>query len=122
MFQILSIAKQLEENGRNILHFELGDPDFNTPDHIRLAGVKSIMDGETHYVPSSGINELKKAAQDVTLKSRGFKPDLSQLLVTPGANAQIYYAIACTVNPGEDVIIFLILVLYHISQYVRCWV
>jgi aspartate/methionine/tyrosine aminotransferase len=104
MFQILSEARKLEKT-RNILHFELGDPDFDTPHAVTLACVKSLMDGETHYVPSSGMIELKEAAQETTSKSRGFKPDLNQILVTPGANAQIYYAIACTVNPGDEVII-----------------
>jgi aspartate/methionine/tyrosine aminotransferase len=104
MFQILSTAKELEKT-RNILHFELGDPDFATPENITLSCIKSLMDNETNYVPSSGMEELKKAAQDVTKISRGFKPNLNQLLVTPGANAQIYYAIACTVNPGEEVIV-----------------
>lgn len=105
MFKILEIANELKAKGRNILHFELGDPDFNTPVDVALAGVNAIMQGDTHYVPSSGIKELKEAAQDVTLRSRGFKPDLDQLLVTAGANIQIYYAVACTVNPGDEVIV-----------------
>lgn len=105
MFQILSTARQLEESGRNILHFELGDPDFPSPDHVKHAAISSIVKDETHYVPSTGIKELKEKAQEVTLRSRGFRPSLDQVLVTPGANAQIYYAIACTVNPGEEVII-----------------
>lgn len=105
MFKILEIANELKAKGRNILHFELGDPDFNTPVDVALAGVNAIMQGDTHYVPSGGIKELKEAAQDVTLRSRGFKPDLDQLLVTAGANIQIYYAVACTVNPGDEVIV-----------------
>lgn len=105
MFQILSEAKELESTGRNILHFEIGDPDFDTPNNIVDSAMKSIMDGDTHYAKSSGLYELKEVAREVTLKSRGFKPNLNQLLVTAGANVQIYYAIACTVNPGDDVIV-----------------
>ncbi|MEI6059038.1 MAG: aminotransferase class I/II-fold pyridoxal phosphate-dependent enzyme, partial [archaeon] len=60
--------------------------------------------GKTHYAPSGGILEMKVAAADVTSRSRGFKPDLDQLLVTPGANAQLFYAMACSANPGEEVI------------------
>jgi len=105
MFQILSTAKELEKKGRRIFHFELGDPDFDTPSNISYKASASILGNNTHYAPSSGINELKKVASNVTLKSRGFKPDLNQLLVTAGANIQLYYAIACTVNPGDEVIV-----------------
>jgi aspartate/methionine/tyrosine aminotransferase len=105
MFQILEIANELKAKGRNILHFELGDPDFNTPVCVASAGVNAILEGNTHYAPSGGLKELKEAAQEVTLRSRGFKPHLDQLLVTAGANVQVYYAIACTVNPGDEVIV-----------------
>ena len=105
MFQILATARELERTGKNILHFELGDPDFSTPDNIVKAAFKSLNEGDTHYTPSSGLHDLKLMAQKVTLKSRGFIPDIDQLVVTTGANIQIYYAIACTVNPGDEVIV-----------------
>ncbi|NUO09360.1 MAG: pyridoxal phosphate-dependent aminotransferase [Candidatus Brocadia sp.] len=105
MFQILAVARELERQGKEILHFELGDPDFDTPKNIVQAAIESLKNGETHYAPSSGLLEFKKAAADVTLRSRGFKPDLDQLLVCPGANVQIYYAAACAVNPREEVIV-----------------
>jgi len=105
MFQILAKAKELEAQGRSILHFELGDPDFNTPGNVVEAACHAIRNGDTHYAPSSGLRELKEKAREVTERSRGFSPDLDQLVVCPGANVQIYYAIACTVNPGEEVII-----------------
>jgi aspartate/methionine/tyrosine aminotransferase len=69
------------------------------------AACSAIRGGDTHYTPSSGLIELKRKAQSVTERSRGFSPELDQLVVCPGANVQIYYAIACTVNPGEEVII-----------------
>ena len=105
MFQILASARDLEMKGKNILHFELGDPDFQTPDNIVKAAFKSLHEGDTHYTPSSGLYDLKLMAQKVTIKSRGFSPDIDQLVVTTGANVQIYYAIACTVNPGDEVIV-----------------
>lgn len=95
----------LEAQGKDILHFELGDPDFDTPPNVVEAACKAMHSGNTHYTPSSGLGELKEKAQEVTEKSRGFAPELDQLVVCPGANVQIYYAIACTVNPGEEVII-----------------
>ena len=105
MFQILATARDLEMKGKNILHFELGDPDFPTPDNIVKSAIKSLNAGDTHYTPSSGLLDLKLMAQKVTIKSRGFSPDIDQLVVTTGANVQIYYAIACTVNPGDEVIV-----------------
>lgn len=105
MFQILAQAKNLEKNGKRILHFEIGDPDFTTPQNVIDACCKSLQSGRTHYVPSSGLLEFREVAAEITEKSRGFKPSVNQILVTPGANVQIYYAIACTVNPGEEVII-----------------
>ena len=74
MFQILATARELERKGEDILHFELGDPDFSTPDNIVKAAFKSLNEGDTHYTPSSGLHDLKLMAQKVTLKSRGFIP------------------------------------------------
>lgn len=105
MFQILAHAQELERCGHNILHFEIGDPDFDTPQNIVGAAHDSLDRGETHYANSMGLLELRQAAIDVTARSRMFLPDMDQVLVTPGANVQIYLAIACTVNPGEEVII-----------------
>ena len=105
MFQVLAKAKELERGGKSIIHFEIGDPDFDTPTNIVHAARESLKRGETHYTISSGLLELKVAAADVTKKSRGFKPDLNQLLVTPGANYQIRLAIGCAVNPEEEIII-----------------
>lgn len=105
MFQILTLTRQLERQGKEILHFELGDPDFNTPPNIIEAVVAALRKGETHYAPSAGLQELKETASDVTLRSRGFRPSLDQLLVCAGANVMIFYAAACVVNPGDDVIV-----------------
>jgi len=105
MFQILAHVRELEKQGREILHFELGDPDFDTPEHIVEAAYSALKSGDTHYAPSSGLTDLKHISSDVTTRSRGFKPDMNQLLVCAGANVMIYYAIACVVEPGEEVIV-----------------
>lgn len=105
MFQILTAVRELERMNKNILHFELGDPDFATPPNIIESAVKSLREGQTHYAPSGGIRELKEAAAEVTLRSRGFKPALDQLLVCPGANVMIYYAACCALDPGDEVIV-----------------
>jgi len=105
MFQVLAKTKKLERQGREIIHFEIGDPDYDTPENVVDAVCQSLRDGKTHYTTSSGLLEYRKIAAEVTQRSRGFKPKVSQILVTPGANVQIYYAVACAVNPGEEVII-----------------
>jgi aspartate aminotransferase len=105
MFQIMERALTLERSGREILHFEIGDPDFSSPEVAKLALKEAIDSNITKYAPSSGILEYKEACQVMTKRSRGFSPDLSQILVTPGANIQIYLACACLIDPGDEIII-----------------
>jgi aspartate/methionine/tyrosine aminotransferase len=105
MFKILERAQELERQGRKIYHFELGEPDFDTPANIVNSAVKALTDGKTHYAPSSGLYDLRVAAAQTTEKSRGFLPSLDQILVTPGANSIIYLAIKCLVDPGDEVIV-----------------
>ena len=92
MFQMLNKVQEMERSGKKILHFELGEPDFNTPSNIADAACKSIKSGNTHYVNSAGTQDFKEAIQNTTFHTRGFKPDLNQILITPGANAIIYFA------------------------------
>jgi len=105
MFQILAKAQELERQGRSILHFEIGDPDFSTDDRIVTAALEALKSGRTHYENSRGAVELLTKSAEVTERSRGFRPDLSQLLVTPGANIQIFLALSCIANPGDEVIV-----------------
>jgi len=105
MFQVLALAKELEKQGKEIIHFEIGDPDFDTPRNIVDAACQSLYEGDTHYTASAGLEEFREVAASVTEKSRGFKPDINQILVTPGGNVQIYYIVSCAVNPGEEIII-----------------
>ena len=105
MFKLLDKVKKLELEGKNIIHFEIGDPDFETPKNISDAGINAIKNGITHYVSSFGLTEFRHKICETTEKSRGFKPNLDQVLVTPGANIAIFYAISCVANPGEEVIV-----------------
>jgi len=105
MFKVLDKVQKLEKQGENIIHFEIGDPDFDTPSCIIDATYSSLKKGETHYANSMGLYDLREAVKDTTLISRGFKPDIDQILVTPGANIIIYLAVQCLVNPGEDVVL-----------------
>jgi len=73
MFKVLDRVHELERAGRKILHFELGDPDFDTPRNIVNAGIDALKDGDTHYTNSMGLFELRESVAETTLISRGFK-------------------------------------------------
>ena len=103
-FKVLARARQLERQGRNILHFEIGEPCFDTPVHIIEAERKAIENKHTHYVSSYGIPELRKAVCKEIEKTRGYLPDPEQVLITPGANSIIFFTAACVANPNEEVI------------------
>lgn len=105
MFQVLSRIKAKEQEGYDIIHFEIGDPDFDTPKNIVDAACEALRRGETHYADSMGLYEFRKLICENNLKTRGFKPDINQVLIAPGANILIYYAVACLVNQGEEVIL-----------------
>ncbi len=103
-FEVLAKAQELERQGKNILHFEIGEPDMDTPDNITQAGIKAINDKKTRYVPSVGVLELRKAVQDEIEKTRGYRPDLQQIVITPGLKPGIFFSMLATVNPGDEVI------------------
>lgn len=105
MFKILDKVQKLERSGREILHFELGEPNFDTPQNIVEVACHALKTGQTHYASSMGLYAFRETIQQTTQTSRGFKPDIDQILVTPGANAIIYLAVSCLVNPGEEVIV-----------------
>ena len=101
MFKILSRIKEMERAGEHIVHFEIGDPDFSSPTNVIKACEEALENGYTHYSDSMGDYEFRKAIAENNMFTRGFKPDISQVLVTPGANIMIYYAVRCLVNPGD---------------------
>jgi aspartate/methionine/tyrosine aminotransferase len=105
MFKVIDKVKRLEAQGRNIVHLEIGDPDFTTPQHIIAAAQKSLDLGETHYGSSWGLADFIQTMRQATFKSRGFLPEVDQVLVTPGANISIFYSIFCLVNPGQEVLV-----------------
>jgi len=104
MFQFLAKAQELEKQGRKLYHFEIGDPDFDTPDNIKKAAIDAIEGGETHYVNSSGIMDLREAVAREVERSYGFKPTTKQVVIAP-AISFIYFLTRCVANPGEEVIV-----------------
>lgn len=105
MFKLIDEAKELELRGVDVIHLEIGDPDFDTPSNITQAAIAALQSGNTHYVSSWGIPELISAAQIATLRSRGFFPAEKQVLVTPGANIGIFYAIFCVAERGDEILV-----------------
>jgi aspartate aminotransferase len=105
MFKTLDKVKKLENAGKKVIHFEIGDPDFETPQNIIDAATSAFNDGLTHYTSSYGMMEFRKLISETTEQTRGFKPEIEQILITPGANISIFYAITCLVDPGYEVII-----------------
>ncbi|MFW9844204.1 MAG: pyridoxal phosphate-dependent aminotransferase [Candidatus Thorarchaeota archaeon] len=101
---VLREAKALEEKGKSILHFEIGQPDFPTPDHIKKAGIEAIENNCTRYTVTEGVPDFVQAVQTEIANTRGFTPDLKQILTLPGAKPGIYLSMISTVNPGDEVI------------------
>ena len=101
---VLREAKALEDKGKTILHFEIGQPDFPTPEHIKKAGIKAIEDDFTRYTVTEGIPDFVQAVQNEIESTRGYTPDLKQILALPGAKPGIYLSMVSTVNPGDEVI------------------
>jgi aspartate/methionine/tyrosine aminotransferase len=103
-FTVLARAKELEREGREILHFEIGEPDFPTPGPVIDAVKRALNDDFTKYVPSDGILELKEAIADDIERTRDFKPDLDQILVLPGCKPGIFFSMVALLDPGDEVI------------------
>jgi aspartate aminotransferase len=104
-FSVLAKAKALEAGGREIIHLEIGEPDFGTPAHVVEAGCRALRDGHTHYTPTAGIPELREAiAEDVAL-SRGIEVRPEQVVVTPGGKPIMFFAILALVDEGDEVLL-----------------
>jgi len=102
-FEVLARAKALEKEGREIIHLEIGEPDFDTPNNIKEAAVKALKDGYTHYVPAAGIPELRVAIAEYLSESRGIDVDPEEVVVTPGAKPIIFFSILACVESGDEV-------------------
>jgi aspartate aminotransferase len=103
-FSVLARARQLEREGRDIIHLEIGEPDFDTPAHICEAGAAAIHAGHTHYCPSAGLIELREAAAEYLSRTRGVSIRIDDVLVANGAKPFLFFGILATCNPGDEVI------------------
>ncbi len=104
-FEAAARARALEAQGRSIVHLEIGEPDFDTPDHVRAAAKRAIDEGATHYAPFAGIPELRAAIAADAAARKGFPVDPSQVFVTVGGKGVMVYAILGLVDPGDEVIV-----------------
>ena len=102
--KMLAKSKELEQKGRKIIHLEVGQPDFDTPLHIKEAAISALKDGFTKYTSSQGIPQLLTAiAEDTNKDDVSITP--KNVIVTPGAKHAILLAMLATLNPGDEVLI-----------------
>ncbi|HSD52252.1 MAG TPA: aminotransferase class I/II-fold pyridoxal phosphate-dependent enzyme, partial [Candidatus Methylomirabilis sp.] len=104
-FEVLAKARALERQGRDIIHLEIGEPDFPTPRHIVAAAKKALDDGYTHYGPTSGLPELREAIARHIADTRQIPVHPDQVVVTPGAKPIMFFTILALVGPGDEVIL-----------------
>ena len=103
-FEVLARAKELERQGRSIVHLEIGEPDYETPAHIKQAAKQALDDGATHYGPSAGLPELREAVAQHISAANGISVTPDQVVITPGAKPIMFFTIMALVNPGDEVI------------------
>jgi len=104
-FSTLAKAKALAAQGREIIHLEIGEPDFDTPSHIVEAGCRALRKGHTRYTPTAGIPELRAAIATEVARSRRIEVDPAQVVVTPGGKPIMFFTILALVDDGEEVLI-----------------
>jgi aspartate aminotransferase len=100
-----SAYKQMLAEGQDVVGFGTGEPDFNTPDDIKQAGIAAIENNFTRYTPAAGTEELRKAVCDYTYADIGVQYQPNQVVVSSGAKHNIFLALACLVDPGDEVIL-----------------
>ncbi|MBK6539349.1 MAG: pyridoxal phosphate-dependent aminotransferase [Ignavibacteria bacterium] len=103
-FEVLAKAKKLEAEGKSIIHLEIGEPDFPTPQNICDAAIKSIQAGDTHYTASAGIPEVRNSISKYISRTRGIDVHPDEVVMTPGAKPIMFFAILALVNEGDEVI------------------
>jgi aspartate aminotransferase len=107
-FEVLARARALEAQGRRVVHMEIGEPDFDTPEFIKRAAVESLMAHDTHYTPSSGTLELRETVADYASRFRNLSTPYTAANVTisPGAKPIIWNILSAILDPGDDFVYF----------------
>jgi aspartate aminotransferase len=103
-FEVLVRARALEAQGRDIVHLEVGEPDFDTPGNIIEAGCEALRTGWTHYGPSAGLPDLRTVIAYYLNRSRGTNYTLDNIIVTPGGKPIMFYVILAMLDEGDEAI------------------
>ena len=103
-FEVLARARALEEQGRKIVHLEIGEPDFDTPKFIRQAAVEALEEGWTHYGPSAGLPEFRKVIAQTWKAERAIPCDAENVVVTPGAKPIMFFVMLALLEEGDEVL------------------
>ena len=107
-FQVLARARALEATGKRVVHMEIGEPDFDTPEHIKRAAVDALYAGQTHYTPSQGILELRSVVAEYASRFRRITPAYTpdDVVITPGAKPAIWNTLSALIDPGDEFVYF----------------
>jgi len=103
-FEVLNRARELEHQGKDIIHLEIGEPDFDTPENIIQSAVSALNAGWTHYGPSAGLPDLRKAIAEEVSHSHGVRVQPEEVVVVPGGKPIIFFSILALVDKGDEVI------------------
>lgn len=103
-FEVLSKCKELEAQGKDIVHLQIGEPDFDTPDNIIDAGIIALKNGYTHYTPNVGLKEAREAIVQYTWEHKKIRTNVNEVVVVPGGKPIMFFTILALVNPGDEVI------------------
>ncbi|MGQ9628646.1 MAG: pyridoxal phosphate-dependent aminotransferase [Anaerolineae bacterium] len=103
-FEVLARARALEAQGREIIHLEIGEPDFDTPANIVEAAIEALRSGQTHYTPSAGIPELRKAVAEEVSRTRNIPVKPEEVVIVPGGKPIMFFAILALCEEGDEVI------------------
>ena len=103
-FKVLAKAQSLEAKGVEVVHLEIGEPDFDTPGHIREAAARALGDGQTHYCNSQGILPLRTEIAKKFKETHGFSVGPERIIVSPGAKPIIFYSILALLEEGDEAI------------------
>jgi aspartate/methionine/tyrosine aminotransferase len=103
-YRVLAQAQQLERQGKDIIHLEVGEPDAATFDHIRQAGVEALQAGRARYTPPAGMPELRQAIAEAAGRQRGLTVTPEQVIVSPGAKPNLFFPTLAVVEPGDEVV------------------
>jgi aspartate aminotransferase len=103
-FEVLNKARALERQGKDIVHLEIGEPDFDTPSNVVEAGVTALRKGWTHYGPSAGQPELRQAIADYVARTRGVGVTSDEVVVVPGGKPIIFFTMLALIDEGDEVI------------------